>query len=113
MSPSPRARIRKETIAAEDILQNLGALSIVSSDSQAMGRVGEVISRRWQTVDKIKYQFGPLPEEKGDNDNFRARCYVAKYTINAAISQGISPYVGSIEVGKLADLCTGIRCSSA
>jgi urease subunit alpha len=99
------SRIRKETIAAEDILQDLGALSIVSSDSQAMGRVGEVISRTWQTADKMKYQFGPLPEEKGDNDNFRARRYVAKYTINPAISQGISPYVGSIEVGKLADLC--------
>jgi urease subunit alpha len=99
------SRIRKETIAAEDILQDLGALSIVSSDSQAMGRVGEVISRTWQTADKMKYQFGPLPEEKGDNDNFRARRYVAKYTINPAISQGISAYVGSIEVGKLADLC--------
>src|SRR5258707_3924784 len=99
------SRIRKETIAAEDILQDLGALSIVSSDSQAMGRVGEVISRTWQTADKMKYQFGPLPEEKGDNDNFRARRYVARYTINPAISQGISPYVGSIEVGKLADLC--------
>lgn len=99
------SRIRKETIAAEDILQDLGALSIVSSDSQAMGRVGEVISRTWQTADKMKYQFGPLPEEKGDNDNFRARRYISKYTINPAVSQGISAYVGSIEVGKLADLC--------
>src|SRR6267143_770179 len=98
------SRIRKETIAAEDILQDLGALSIVSSDSQAMGRVGEVISRTWQTADKMRKQFGRLPEEKGDNDNFRARRYVAKYTINPAIAQGISTYVGSIEVGKLADL---------
>jgi urease subunit alpha len=98
------SRIRKETIAAEDILHDLGALSIVSSDSQAMGRVGEVIIRTWQTADKMKKQFGRLPEEKGDNDNFRARRYVAKYTINPAIAQGISEYVGSIEVGKLADL---------
>src|ERR1700726_2896857 len=99
------SRIRKETIAAEDILQDMGALSIVSSDSQAMGRVGEVISRTWQTADKMKYRFGRLSEEKGDNDNFRARRYVAKYTVNPAIAQGISTYVGSIEVGKLADLC--------
>jgi urease subunit alpha len=99
------SRIRKETIAAEDILHDLGALSIVSSDSQAMGRVGEVIIRTWQTADKMKKQFGRLPEEKGDNDNFRARRYLAKYTINPAIAQGISEYVGSIEVGKLADLC--------
>jgi urease subunit alpha len=99
------SRIRKETIAAEDILQDLGALSIVSSDSQAMGRVGEVITRTWQTADKMKKQFGGLAEEKGDNDNFRARRYISKYTINPAISQGIAAYVGSIEVGKLADLC--------
>src|SRR5712671_1933652 len=99
------SRIRKETIAAEDILHDLGALSIMSSDSQAMGRVGEVIIRTWQTADKMKRQFGPLPEEKGDNDNFRARRYIAKYTINPAVSQGIAAYVGSIEVGKLADLC--------
>jgi urease subunit alpha len=99
------SRIRKETIAAEDILQDIGAISIISSDSQAMGRVGEVIIRTWQTADKMKKQFGRLPEEKGDNDNFRARRYVAKYTINPAIAQGISNYVGSIEVGKLADLC--------
>lgn len=99
------SRIRKETIAAEDILQDLGALSIVSSDSQAMGRVGEVIIRTWQTADKMKKQFGRLPEEKGENDNFRARRYVSKYTINPAVAQGISDYVGSIEVGKLADLC--------
>ena len=99
------SRIRKETIAAEDILHDLGALSIMSSDSQAMGRVGEVIMRTWQTADKMKKQFGRLPEEKGENDNFRARRYVSKYTINPAIAQGISAYVGSIEVGKLADLC--------
>jgi urease subunit alpha len=98
------SRIRKETIAAEDILHDLGAISIMSSDSQAMGRVGEVILRTWQTADKMKKQFGRLPEEKGENDNFRARRYVAKYTINPAITQGISNYVGSIEVGKLADL---------
>jgi urease subunit alpha len=99
------SRIRKETIAAEDILHDLGALSIMSSDSQAMGRVGEVIIRTWQTADKMKQQFGRLGEEKGNNDNFRARRYIAKYTINPAISQGIGAYVGSIEVGKLADLC--------
>jgi len=99
------SRIRKETIAAEDILHDLGALSIMSSDSQAMGRAGEVIIRTWQTADKMKKQFGRRGEEKGDNDNFRARRYVAKYTINPAIAQGISNYVGSIEVGKLADLC--------
>jgi len=98
------SRIRKETIAAEDILHDLGAISIMSSDSQAMGRVGEVILRTWQTADKMKKQFGRLPEEKAENDNFRARRYVAKYTINPAIAQGISNYVGSIAVGKLADL---------
>jgi urease subunit alpha len=99
------SRIRKETIAAEDILHDLGALSIMSSDSQAMGRVGEVIIRTWQAADKMKKQFGRLAEENGENDNFRARRYVAKYTINPAIAQGISPYVGSIEIGKLADIC--------
>lgn len=99
------SRIRKETIAAEDILHDMGALSIMSSDSQAMGRVGEVIMRTWQTADKMKKQFGRLAEEKGDNDNFRVRRYVSKYTINPAIAQGISSHVGSIEVGKLADLC--------
>ncbi len=99
------SRVRKETIAAEDLLHDLGACSIISSDSQAMGRVGEVIIRTWQTADKMKKQFGRLPEETGDNDNFRARRYVAKYTINPAIAQGISDYVGSIEIGKLADLC--------
>jgi urease subunit alpha len=99
------SRIRKETIAAEDMLQDLGALSIMSSDSQAMGRVGEVIMRTWQTADKMKKQFGRLADEKGENDNFRARRYVSKYTINPAIAQGISTYVGSIEIGKLADIC--------
>jgi urease subunit alpha len=99
------SRIRKETIAAEDILHDMGAISIMSSDSQAMGRIGEVITRTWQTADKMKKQFGRLSEEKGDNDNVRARRYVSKYTINPAIAQGISAYVGSIEVGKLADLC--------
>jgi urease subunit alpha len=99
------SRIRKETIAAEDILHDLGAISIISSDSQAMGRVSEVIIRTWQTADKMKQQFGRLSEEKGHNDNFRARRYISKYTINLAIAQGISAYVGSIEVGKLADLC--------
>ncbi len=98
------SRIRRETIAAEDILHDLGAFSIISSDSQAMGRVGEVIIRTWQTADKMKKQRGRLPEEKGDNDNFRARRYIAKYTINPAVAQGISRYVGSVEVGKLADL---------
>ena len=99
------SRIRKETIAAEDILHDLGACSIISSDSQAMGRVGEVIIRTWQTADKMKKQFGRLADEMGDNDNLRARRYIAKYTINPAIAQGISAYVGSVEVGKLADLC--------
>jgi len=99
------SRIRKETIAAEDILHDLGALSIMSSDSQAMGRVGEVIIRTWQTADKMKKQFGRLAQEQGENDNFRARRYVSKYTINPAIAQGISTYVGSIEIGKLADIC--------
>ncbi len=98
------SRIRRETIAAEDILHDLGAISMMSSDSQAMGRVGEVIIRTWQTADKMKKQRGRLKEEKGDNDNFRARRYIAKYTINPAISQGISKHVGSVEVGKLADL---------
>src|SRR5262247_3520875 len=99
------SRIRNETIAAEDILHDIGALSIMSSDSQAMGRVGEVIMRTWQTADKMKKQFGRLAEEQGEHDNFRARRYIAKYTINPAIAQGISAYVGSIEVGKFADLC--------
>ena len=98
------SRIRKETIAAEDILHDLGAFAVVSSDSQAMGRVGEVITRTWQTADKMKKQFGRLSEENGHNDNFRARRYIAKYTINPAIAQGISNHVGSIEVGKMADI---------
>ena len=98
------SRIRRETIAAEDILHDLGAFSIISSDSQAMGRVGEVIIRTWQTADKMKKQRGRLAEERGDNDNFRARRYIAKYTINPAIAQGIARHVGSVEPGKLADL---------
>jgi urease subunit alpha len=98
------SRIRKETIAAEDILHDMGAFSIISSDSQAMGRVGEVIIRTWQTADKMKRQRGALKEESGDNDNFRARRYIAKYTINPAIAHGISQEIGSIEVGKRADL---------
>ena len=99
------SRIRAETIAAEDILHDLGALSMISSDSQAMGRVGEVVLRTWQTADKMKRQRGPLPGERGDNDNVRARRYIAKYTINPAIACGIADHVGSVEVGKLADLC--------
>jgi urease subunit alpha len=98
------SRIRKETIAAEDILHDLGALSMMSSDSQAMGRVGEVIIRTWQTADKMKRQRGPLPEDKGDNDNARVKRYVAKYTINPAIAHGVSRHIGSVEAGKLADL---------
>ncbi len=98
------SRIRKETIAAEDILHDLGALSMMSSDSQAMGRIGEVIIRTWQTADKMKKQRGRLPEDKGDNDNARAKRYVAKYTINPAIAHGVSRHIGSIERGKLADL---------
>ncbi|MBA67737.1 MAG: urease subunit alpha [Rhizobiales bacterium] len=98
------SRIRKETIAAEDILHDLGAFSIIASDSQAMGRVGEVIIRTWQTADKMKRQRGRLPQETGDNDNFRVRRYIAKYTINPAIAQGMSHEIGSIEVGKRADL---------
>jgi urease subunit alpha len=98
------SRIRKETIAAEDILHDLGAISIMASDSQAMGRVGEVVLRTWQTADKMKRQRGKLPEDRRDNDNVRAKRYVAKYTINPAIAQGVSRHIGSVEVGKLADL---------
>ncbi len=98
------SRIRKETIAAEDILHDLGALSMMSSDSQAMGRVGEVIIRTWQTADKMRRQRGPLSEETGDNDNARVKRYIAKYTINPAIAHGVSKVIGSIEQGKIADL---------
>ena len=98
------SRIRRETIAAEDILHDLGAFSMIASDSQAMGRVGEVIIRTWQTAHKMKVQRGPLPEDSERNDNFRARRYIAKYTINPAITHGIGHEVGSVEVGKLADL---------
>ena len=98
------SRIRRETIAAEDILHDMGAFSIIASDSQAMGRVGEVIIRTWQTADKMKKQRGRLAEETGENDNARVRRYVAKYTINPAIAHGISHEIGSIEEGKRADL---------
>ncbi len=98
------SRIRSETIAAEDILHDMGAFSIIASDSQAMGRVGEVLIRTWQTADKMKRQRGALPEENGSNDNFRVKRYIAKYTINPAIAHGMSKYIGSIEAGKRADL---------
>ena len=98
------SRIRRETIAAEDILHDMGAFSIIASDSQAMGRVGEVLIRTWQTADKMKKQRGRLPEETGNNDNFRVRRYIAKYTINPAIAHGISQEIGSIAEGKRADL---------
>ena len=98
------SRIRRETIAAEDILHDLGAFSMISSDSQAMGRVGEVITRTWQTADKMKKQRGALPGDGAGNDNFRAKRYIAKYTINPAITHGVSHEVGSVEVGKWADL---------
>ena len=99
------SRIRRETIAAEDILHDLGAFSMIASDSQAMGRVGEVIIRTWQTAHKMKVQRGPLAEDSSRNDNFRAKRYVAKYTINPALTHGIAHQVGSIELGKLADIC--------
>ncbi len=98
------SRIRGETIAAEDMLHDLGAISVMGSDSQAMGRVGEVIIRTWQTADKMRQQLGRLPEESGENDNFRIKRYLAKYTINAAVAHGMSHLIGSVEVGKLADL---------
>ena len=98
------SRIRRETIAAEDILHDLGAFSMISSDSQAMGRVGEVITRTWQTANKMKIQRGSLEEKDTENDNYRAKRYIAKYTINPAIAHGIAHEVGSLEVGKLADL---------
>ncbi len=98
------SRIRKETIAAEDILHDLGAFSIIASDSQAMGRVGEVIIRTWQTAHKMKVQRGRLPEEIGNNDNLRVKRYLAKYTINPAIAHGMAHHIGSIEVGKRADI---------
>jgi len=99
------SRIRRETIAAEDILHDLGAFSMISSDSQAMGRVGEVIIRTWQTAHKMKIQRGILPQDTATHDNLRAKRYIAKYTINPAITHGIADYVGSVEAGKLADLC--------
>ncbi|WP_434286572.1 urease subunit alpha [Celeribacter sp. SCSIO 80788] len=98
------SRIRKETIAAEDILHDMGAFSVISSDSQAMGRVGEVIIRTWQTADKMKKQRGRLSDETGDNDNVRVKRYVAKYTINPAIAHGMSRHIGTVEVGKRADI---------
>jgi len=98
------SRTRRETIAAEDVLHDLGAISMLSSDSQAMGRIGEVISRTWQTADKMKRERGPLPGETAGSDNLRVRRYIAKYTINPALTHGIAHAVGSIEVGKLADL---------
>lgn len=98
------SRIRPETIAAEDVLHDMGIFSMMSSDSQAMGRVGEVITRTWQTADKMKKQRGPLNEDSKENDNFRVKRYIAKYTINPAITHGVSKYVGSVEVGKMADL---------
>jgi urease subunit alpha len=98
------SRIRGETIAAEDLLHDLGAISMLSSDSQAMGRVGEVITRTWQTAHKLREQRGPLSPDTGGADNFRIRRYIAKYTINPAIAHGLAHEVGSVEVGKLADL---------
>ncbi|KAL7692174.1 putative urease, alpha subunit, metal-dependent hydrolase, composite domain superfamily [Plasmopara halstedii] len=107
------SRIRGETIGAEDVLHDLGAISIISSDSQAMGRIGEVITRTWQTADKMKKERGILPEDAASNpgcDNFRVRRYIAKYTINPAIAHGMSHLIGSIEVNKLADLCLWKPC---
>jgi urease subunit alpha len=98
------SRIRRETIAAEDILHDLGAFSMMSSDSQAMGRVGEVIMRTWQTAHKMRVQRGALPQDKAGNDNFRVKRYIAKYTINPALTHGMAHEVGSLEPGKLADV---------
>jgi len=98
------SRIRRETIAAEDILHDLGAFSMMSSDSQAMGRAGEVIIRTWQTADKMKRQRGRLPEDSDRSDNFRAKRYIAKYTVNPALTHGLAEHIGSVEAGKLADL---------
>src|SRR5204863_9200988 len=98
------SRIPRETIAAEDILHDLGAMSMISSDSQAMGRIGEVVTRTWQTAHKMKVQRGPLPEDNARSDNHRAKRYVAKYTINPAITHGVAHEIGSIEPGKRADL---------
>lgn len=98
------SRIRKETIAAEDILHDMGAISMMSSDSQAMGRIGEVVLRTWQTAHKMKIQRGTLQEDNSRNDNFRVKRYVAKYTINPAITHGIAHAIGSVETGKYADL---------
>jgi urease subunit alpha len=98
------SRIRRETIAAEDILHDLGAFSMISSDSQAMGRVGEVITRTWQTAHKMKVQRGSLADDPSDHDNFRVKRYIAKYTINPALTHGIAHEVGSLEQGKLADI---------
>ena len=98
------SRIRGETIAAEDILHDLGAISMMSSDSQAMGRIGEVITRTWQTAAKMRQQRGRLPSERGENDNLRIKRYISKYTINPALAHGMAHLLGSIETGKLADL---------
>ena len=98
------SRTRRETIAAEDVLHDLGAISIMSSDSQAMGRIGEVICRTWQTADKMKRQRGALPEDAAGHDNYRVRRYIAKYTINPAIAHGIAHEVGAIAIGRMADL---------
>ena len=98
------SRIRHQTIAAEDILQDMGVFSIMSSDTMAMGRIGEVVTRTWQTASKMKKQRGKLPEDCEENDNYRVRRYIAKYTINPAIAQGMAKYIGSVEIGKVADL---------
>jgi urease subunit alpha len=100
------SRVRAETIAAEDVLHDMGAISMMSSDSQAMGRMGEVVSRTWQTASKMKAQRGPLPEDEGtDADNHRIKRYIAKYTVNPARAAGIDEHVGSLETGKVADIC--------